>query len=106
MREFAKEVSRTGEEAMIAGPGKWSPATPEQQKQWNDLRSRYPFLRWTFGQGLMVAHGGIVSVTWGSPLTGHWGFEMAPDGKVRDPEGGRCRILRVSEDIQFVNYFD
>ncbi len=106
MREFAKEVSPTGKEVVIAGPGKWSPATPEQQKQWDDLRSRYPFLRWTFGRGVVVARDGIVSLTWGSPLTGHWGVHVAPAGKAEDPEEDRCWILRVSEDILFFNTFD
>jgi len=41
-------------------------------------------------------------MTWGSPLTGYWGFQVAPGGEVKDPEEGRGRILRVSEDIQFV----
>ena len=106
MREFAQEVSQIGKEVIIARPGKWSPATAEQQKQWDDLRSRYPFLRWTFGQGVVVARGGIVSLTWGSPLTGHWGLHVASAGRVEDPEEDRCRILRVSEDILFVYHSD
>jgi hypothetical protein len=106
MREFAKEVCPNGKEVIIAGPGKWSPATPERQKQWDDLRSRYPFLRWTFGRGVVVARDGIVSLTWGSPLTGHWGFHLSPAGRVEDPEERRRRILRVSEDILFVYYSD
>jgi len=106
MREFAREVSQIGEEVIIARPGKFSPATPERQRQWDDLRSRYPLLRWTFGQGVVVARDGIVSLTWGSPLTGHWGLHVAPAGEAKDPEEGRCRILRVSEDILFVYYSD
>ncbi|MCL5278407.1 MAG: hypothetical protein M1376_00685 [Planctomycetes bacterium] len=106
MREFAQEVSQTGKEVVIARPGKWSPATPEQQKQWDDLRSRYPFLRWTFGQGVVVARDGIVLLAWGSPLTGHWGCRVAPAGRVENPEEDRCRILRVSEDILFVYFSD
>jgi hypothetical protein len=104
MREFAKEVSQTGAEAIIARPGRRSPATSEQQKQWDDLVARYPFVNWTFGQGTILVRGGIVRMTWGSPLTGHWGFQVAPGGEVKDPEEGRCRILWVSEDIQFVYY--
>jgi hypothetical protein len=102
MREFAKEVSQRGEEIVIARPGKWSPATPEQQKQWDDLRSRYPFLRWTFGQGTVVARDGIVSLTWGSALTGHWGFQLALEETVKGLEQDRGRVLKVSDDIQFV----
>jgi hypothetical protein len=102
MREFAREVSRVGEETIIARPGRWSPATPERQKQWDDLRSRYPFLRWTFGQGTVVVRGGMVWVSWGSALTGHWGFQVAVNGPVEDLEEGYGRVLRVADDIQFI----
>jgi len=47
-----------------------------------------------------------VEVTWGSALTGHWGFQVAPDGEVKDLEPGRGTTLRVSRDIQFVSYGD
>jgi hypothetical protein len=107
MREFAAEVSQLGEEVIITKPGKWSPPTPEQQEQWDDLVVRYPFVKWTFGQGVIVARGGIVGMSWGSPLTGHWGFQVAPGGKVKDmKKEDRCRFLRVAEDIQFVYYSD
>lgn len=102
MREFAKEVSQTGAEAIIAKPGRWSPATPEQQKRWDDLIARYPFLDWTHGAATIVVRGGLVQVTWGSALTGHWGFQVSPSGKVKDVEEDRRRVLRVSDDIQFV----
>ena len=107
MREFAQEVSQMGAEVIVTRPGKWSPATPEQQERWEDLVARYPFVNWSFGQGVVVARDGIVGMTWGSPLTGHWGFQVAPGGKVKNmSKEDRCRVLRVSEDIQFVYYAD
>ncbi len=105
MREFAREVSQTGEEAIIGRPGKWSPATPEKQKQWEDLIARYPFVGWGFGYGTIVVRGGIVHMSWGSALTGHWGFDVALKGTVHDLETHRRRALQAADDIQFV-YFD
>ena len=102
MREFAQELSRVGEEAIIGRPGKWSPATPEDEKRWDDLVARYPFLKWNHATGTVLVRGGIVQLTWGSALAGHWGFQVAPEGTVRNLEKDRGAALRVSADIQFV----
>jgi len=106
MREFAREMSQTGTEAVIGRPGAGHSATPEQRKRWNDLVARYPFLDWIPGAGTVIARDGIVELTWGSPLTGHWGFQVAPNGVVRDVDEERGKILRVAADIQFIYYFD
>jgi hypothetical protein len=106
MREFAREMAQTGPEAIIARPGKWNPPTVENQKRWADLVVRYPFLEWNHATGTVLVRGGIVELTWGSALVGHWGFQVAPGGKANDPKEDRCRILRVSDDILFINYFD
>ena len=106
MREFAKEVSQITPGATIAKPGRWNSATPEDQKRWDDLVTRYPFLGWNDATGTAGAGNGTVGLSWGSALVGHWGFLVAPGGKVKAPEEDRCRILRVSEDILFVNTFD
>ncbi len=106
MREFAEEVSQMGPETMIARLGTWKPPTAEDQKRWDDLVARYPFLNWNHATGTVLVRGGIVELTWGSALVGHWGFRVAPGGEAKDPEEDRCRILRASEDILFINYFD
>ena len=51
---------------------------------------------------MVIVRGGIVQLTWGSALVGHWGFQVAPDGTVRDLEKGYGAALRVSDDIQFI----
>jgi hypothetical protein len=106
LREFAKEISRTGVEAMIARPSTGNLPPTEQQKCWDELVARYPFLGWNDGAGTVIARGGIVELTWGSPLTGHWGVQVAPGGTVKDVDEERARALRVSQDIQFVYYDD
>jgi hypothetical protein len=67
--------------------------------------SRYPFVSWNNNSGTIIAGDGLVSLTWGSPLVGHWGFEMSPNGLVKGVED-RCTILRISDDLQFVYYDD
>ena len=111
MREFAREVSQQGfplgPEGILQKPGiGGNPVSEERQKQWDDLAGRYPFLEWTFGAGTVIVRGGLVELNWGSPLTGHWGFQVAPKGKVGAVEEDRGRVLQVADDIQFVYYFD
>ena len=53
----------------------------------------------------MIVRDGIVELTWGSALVGHWGFQVAPDGVVKDMERDRGAVLRVAADIQFI-YID
>lgn len=102
MREFAKEMSQAGPEAIIRKPGVGGLPAPQQQKQWDDPAARYPFLDWNHGTGTVIVRGGIVELTWGSALTGHWGFQVAPDGVVKDVEEDRGAVLRVAPDIQFI----
>jgi len=102
MREFAKEVSQIGPGATIARPGRWNPATPEDQKRWDDLVTRYPFLGWNDATGTVGVGDGTVGLSWGSALVGHWGFQVAAQGTVKDLEKDHHRALRVSDDIQFV----
>jgi len=109
MREFAREVSQEGfplgSEGIIQQPRVWG--SEEGQKQWDELARRYPFLNWTHGAGTVVVRGGPIELTWGSPLTGHWGFQVAPNnGRVEAVEEDRGKVLKVSDDIQFVYYFD
>ena len=107
MREFARELSSIGEDTILSGPRRTTNSlSKEQREQWADLACRYPFLNWVHGAGVVLVRGGIVELTWGSPLTGHWGFQVSSDGKVKDAEEDRCVALRVSDDIQFINYYD
>jgi hypothetical protein len=105
MREFAKEVLLTDRE-VISKQYSSSETPQEELRQWEELALRYPFLRWNFEMGTVVSRDGVVELHWGSPLAGHWGFQVVPGGTVNDldPEDGRA--LRVSEDIQFVRYYD
>lgn len=110
MRQFAEEISQNHPlvqaEGILIRPERLASASAEQRQQWNDLVSRYPFLNWRPGAGSVVARGGLVTLTWGSPLVGHWGFQVAPGGEVTDLDSDEGRFLRVAKDIQFVNYFD
>ena len=105
MREFAKEMSQAGPEAIIGRPDVGSPPASQQQKRWDDLVARYPFLDWNHGTGAVIVRDGIVELTWGSALVGHWGVQVAPDGVVKDMEKDRDVVLRVAADIQFI-YID
>ncbi len=110
MRQFAEEVSHNhplvDSEGILIRPDRRKPASIEQTEQWNDLVSRYPFLTWNFATGTVIAREGLVELTWGSPLVGHWGFQVATTGEVTDLDPDRAWFLRAAEDIQFVNYFD
>jgi len=108
MREFAKEVSRLVDSGVvIRNPGQDKPLSDEEQKVWGDLVSRYPFLAWNDASGGMFARGGIVELTWGSPLTGHWGFQVSPEGTVKAlVEEDRAFSLKAADDVQFVYYWD
>lgn len=111
MREFADEVSAgtllTNSDGVIRKPGQYRPLSDEEQKAWNDLVSRYPFLAWNHASGAVFTRGDIVELTWGSPLTGHWGFQVCPGGTVKElTEEDRGFSQKVAADIQFVYYWD
>lgn len=110
MRQFAAELSQdkslTDREGVLQSPGYHDAATPRAQKQWDDLVARHPFLGWNGEAGTVIARGGSVSLTWGSGLVGHWGFEVALEGTLSVPEEDRGRILKIADDIQFVSYYD
>jgi len=110
MRQFAEEVSRPDALAdireILSRPYTIDSASPEQIEHWNNLVSRYPFLAWNFRAATFITPNGLVEVRWGSALTGHWGFQVAPGGEVTDLDPDRAWFLRVAKDIQFVNYFD
>lgn len=103
MRDFAKEFSLVDTEAIIRGPGRGNSISEER---WTNLALRYPFLDWAYGTGTILVRDGIVELTWGSALTGHWGFQVSPAGAVKDLEEDEGAMLRVAQDIQFVYYFD
>lgn len=100
IRKFAYEVSQK-QELIICG----YMLSDESKPIWDDLVSRYPFVSWNDNAGTIIARDGLVSLTWGSPLAGHWGFEVSPNGQVKDLED-RGKILRISNDLQFVYYED
>ena len=100
IRKFAYEVSRK-QELVICG----YMLSDESKPIWDDLVSRYPFVSWNNNSGTIIARNGLVSLTWGGPIVGHWGFEVSPNGLVKDIED-RCKILRISDDLQFVYYED
>ena len=105
-RFLAKEDYLVDPEGILIAPDRLKSVPREQTEQWNNLAARYPFLNWNHGAGHVIARGGLVKLTWGSPLVGHWGFQVAPGGEVTDLDPGRAWFLRVDKDIQFVNYFD
>jgi len=100
IRKFAYEVSQN-QELIICG----YMLSYESKPIWDDLVSRYPFVSWNDNSGKIITRDGLVSLTWGSPLVGHWGFEVSPNGLVKDIED-RCTILRISDGLQFVYYED
>jgi len=110
MRHFAEEVSQNhplvGFNGILIRPERLASASAEQRQQWNDLVSRYPFLNWNYGAGSVIARGGLVELTWGSPLVGHWGFQVAPGGEVTDLDPDEGWFLRVAQDLQFVYYYN
>lgn len=105
MRELAKEVSQNASQlapyGMIQRPWKWGPVTEAEQKRWDELASRYPFLNRTRLSSEIMVQDGIVEVSWGGALIGLWGFRVSPDGAVPDLDTKRWRVLRVADDIQF-----
>jgi len=100
IRKFANEVSQKQEFIICRYM-----LSDESKPIWDDLVSRYPFVSWNDNAGTIIARDGLVSLTWGSPLAGHWGFEVSPNGQVKDLED-RGKILRISNDLQFVYYED
>lgn len=110
MRQFAAEVSEPNALAMpqgvLVGADRVDAPSSEQTDPWDDLASRYPFLDWNGGAGAIIARNGVVELTWGSPLVGHWGFQVTPGGEVTDLDPDDGWFLRVARDIQFVYYYD
>jgi len=100
IRKFADEVSQRQLSTMCGYK-----LSPELQSIWDDLASRYPFVTWNENSGTIMVWDDHVSLSWGSPLVGHWGFEASLNGHVRDLENPGW-LLRVSEDLQFVYYED
>jgi hypothetical protein len=110
MRQFAEEISQdhplVDAQGLMLRPDRFASASAEQIEQWTDLVSRYPFLTWNDGTGTVTARGGLVELTWGSPLVGHYGFQVAPAGEVTDLDKDQGWFLRVAKDIQFVYYYN
>jgi len=93
MRQFAQEFSQNNSLSM-------------EQEQWDDLVTRYPFLRWKLGARAEITRQGAVRVECGSPLVGHWGFEVAGKGTLSVPDKDRGQVLKVADDIQFFFLYD
>jgi len=110
MRQFARELAQddslTDANGALYPAGYHGTASPAEQKQWDELVARYPFLSWNGGSRTDVGRDGSVELTWGSALVGHWGFEVAPEGTLSVPEKDRGRVLKVADDLQFVSYYD
>ena len=108
MRHFAREIreddSLTDADGMLHPPDHGA-ASPVKKKQWDDLVARYPFLAWNGGPATVSRHGSV-EASWGSALTGHWGFEVALEGTLSVSEKDRGRVLRIADDLQFVCYYD
>jgi hypothetical protein len=100
IHKFAYEVSQK-QELVICG----YKLSDESKPIWDDLVSRYPFVSWNDNSGTIITRDGLVSLTWGSSLVGHWGFEVLPNGQVKDLEN-QGKILKVSNDLQFVYFED
>ena len=109
MRQFAREISQDNSlidaDGVLYPPSDDGTASPAQQKQWNDLVARYPFLGWNGGSRTISRHGSV-QLYWGSALTGHWGFEVTLEGTLSVSEEDRGEVLIVADDIQFVCYYD
>ncbi|UCD00005.1 MAG: hypothetical protein JSW66_09005 [Phycisphaerales bacterium] len=93
MRQFAQEFSAND-------------SLPTEQKQWDDLATRYPFLRWNRMARARTTRQGAVEVYWGGALMGHWGFEVAGEGTLSVPDKDEGRVLKVADDIQFFYLYD
>jgi hypothetical protein len=110
MRQFAREISQDGfllvSDGVLRRPERSGAATPREQARWDDLVSRYRFLGWNKQSGTIVVGEGQVELYWGSALTGHWGFQVSTGAPLEAPEEDRGRVLRVADDIQFVEYYD
>lgn len=109
MRHFAREIfeddSLADADGTLHPPGYHGTASLIEQKRWDNLVARYPFLGWNGGPATISRHGSVESF-WGSALTGHWGFEVALEGTLSVPEKDRGRVLKVADDLQFVCYYD
>jgi len=100
MREFANELAHE-QNLVLCG----YQLSDESKPMWDDLVARYPFVSWNDGSGTIMVGNGSVALTWGSPLVGHWGFEVSLDGRSHLAED-RWKSLRVSEDIRFIDSED
>ncbi len=107
MRAFAAELvndpSMTNSSGIMKDPRRYRDASPSERERWAQMVQRYPFLELS---GTVVARDGVVRFLRGSALAGHWGSEIAPAGVVPDPDTDHGDFLRVTEDIQFVYYYD
>jgi len=109
LRRFATELSQDESlpdaDGVLYPPGYYGTASPAEQKRWDDLVARFPFLTWKGGAVTVARHGSVQSL-WGSALTGHWGFEVATTGALSVPEQDRGQALKIADDLQFVSYYD
>jgi len=108
MREFAREVTQEDSpwiaDGVVRRPDRYGPASLREQEQWDNLIECYPFLGWRRQSCAVFVGEGKAEVLWGSPLTGHWGFQVSTGTPLREPEEDRGTALRVADDIQFVSY--
>jgi len=104
LRQFAREILQDGSPIEADGalypPGVRGHASPDEQKRWEDLVARYPFLGWNGGSATF-ARRGSVRLHWGSALVGHWGFEVVVEGSLHISEDDRERAFKVADDLQF-----
>ena len=99
MRDFAEAIS-TKPEGVVLDYQEANPHDRLDPERRAELATRYPFLGWGFGMGTVFLSDGVVALSWGSALAGHWGFRVSPSGPLTDPEYNAI-VIRVSDDIQF-----
>ena len=104
MREFAKEIIQKPEGIVSDSSLAEDPRHSKDQSKRQELAKKYPFLGWHKDHGGVYIIEDIVEMTWGSALSGHWGFQVALKGKVSPIEKGTS--LKVADDIQFVYFED
>ena len=115
LRHFASDVDqsgilKSGQGYGYVNHGEFSHLTPQQREAFEQLRKKYPFMRWMDDGRIM--HGpsiygekGVVDFEWGGALSGHRGCSISINGSKNEPYlDPQVVTLRLSDDIYL--YFD
>jgi hypothetical protein len=109
LRHLARDVDRIPRSPDF--PGSTTKGFMREELGETGLMKKYSFLMWPKGvvglegPSYIAETDEVVDVRWGGALAGHWGFNVAVNGKRIEPEPG-AKISRVSDDIFFVFEYD